>query len=125
MIENIVANMIELVITLKEDITLDIEDTKNARHEQLLNRNDRKLEKMQQVASYKEELNNALVQAVQNGEELEEYKGMIDSLELHLQELFELNGKLASIVLPVKEMYKEIIDEITKAHGGTLLEVHA
>ncbi len=125
MIENIVKQMIELIDTLKADINLDIEDIKKAEHEKLLNRNDIKLEKMEKINSLKEELNNSLVQLVQSGANVEEYKDMIDNLELNLTQLFELNGRLASIVLPVKEMYREIIEDITQANGGKLFEVHA
>ena len=125
MINNIVSTMIRIVLDLKEDIKLDIENVKKAEHEQLLDRNDEKLEKMQKVASLKEDLNGTLIQLVQSGEDIEQYKDMIDNLEIHLKELYELNGKLAAIVLPVKEMYKDIIDDISKVNGGALLEVHA
>jgi hypothetical protein len=125
MIDNNINTMIELVQNLKEDIKLDIEDIKQAHHEKLLNRNDIKLEKMTQIATLKEQLNSHLIEAVQSGVDVERYKESIDNLENELQELFDLNGRLASIVLPVKEMYKEIIDDITKANGGVLLEVHA
>jgi len=125
MIKNIVAQMIEVVYSLQNDIKADIEDVKQANHEQLLDRNDIKLEKMEQIASFKEELNSALVHAVQGGEDIDQYRNDVDNLEENLLLLSQLNGKLATIVLPVKEMYKDIIDEIVRANGGSLIEVHA
>lgn len=125
MIKNIVNKMVNVVDGLQADILADIEDVKQANHEKLLDRNDIKLEKMEQIASYKEELNGALVQAVQAGEDIDIYREDVDVLENKLLQLSQLNAKLAAIVLPVKEMYKEIIDEITAAHGGSLIEISA
>ena len=125
MIENHVKNMINLAILLKKDIALDIEDVQLANHEKLLERNDEKLELMNNISSAHQELNQLLSNAMQNGEDINNYRDIVDTLEEHLRELYELNGKLASIVLPVKQMYKEIIDEITTINGGTLFEVSA
>ena len=125
MIKNIVNNMIKIVKELQEDILLDIEDVKNANHEQLLDRNDIKLVKMEQIASLKEELNTSLVQAVHAGEDIDQYREYVDNLEKNLLDLSKLNAKLAAIVLPVKEMYKDIIDDISRSNGGSLLEVRA
>jgi len=125
MIKDIVIKMIQVVVELQSDILEDIEDVKLANHEKLLDRNDAKLEKMEQIAIFKESLNNALVQAVQAGEDIDKYRDDVDMLENHLIKLSQLNSKLATIVLPVKEMYKEIIDDITASHGGSLIEVLA
>ncbi len=125
MIQSIVIKMINIVQELQEHILLDIEDVKQANHEKLLDRNDVKLEKMQQVANLKQELNHALAEAIQAGADINMFRDDVDNLEAHLLELSKLNAKLASIVLPVKEMYKDIINEISKANGGRLLEVHA
>jgi DNA repair exonuclease SbcCD ATPase subunit len=125
MIINTIEEMICIVVELKQDLLEDIEDVKQANHEKLLNRNDIKLKKMEQIASFKEKLNKQLVQAVQSGEDVDQYREDVNNLEEHLLELSKLNSKLATIVLPVKEMYKEIIDDISSSNGGTLLEVHA
>jgi hypothetical protein len=125
MIKNIVIEMVQVVQSLQEDLKADIEDVKQANHEKLLDRNDVKLEKMNQIADYKEKLNQELVKVVQNGEDVDQYRQDVDYLENNLLQLSDLNVKLAAIVLPVKEMYKEIIDEITNSNGGTLIEVIA
>jgi chromosome segregation ATPase len=125
MIKNIVTQMTQTVYSLQDDIKADIEDVKQANHEKLLDRNDTKLEKIEQITSLKEQLNNALAKAMQVGEDIEQYRKDIDNLEDNLLNLSKLNGKLAAIVLPVKEMYKEIIDEIVKTNGGSLVEVCA
>jgi hypothetical protein len=125
MIETKVQTMINQAIDLKNAILIDIEDVKNAKHENLLERNDDKLELMQNISKAHEELNILLAQAIQNDVDVNIYRDIVNTLELHLKELYELNGKLASIVLPVKQMYKDIIDEISSANGGTLMEVNA
>ena len=110
---------------LKKSILLDIEDVKKANHENLVKRNSDKLTSMDILTNLKQQLNNELSQEYKSGNNITIYKTSIDELEVELQNLYSLNGKLASIVLPVKEMYKEIIDEITEKNGGSLVEVMA
>ena len=117
--------MIELAIALKKDIALDIEDVQLANHEKLLERNDEKLELMKNISDAHQVLNGLLSDAIQNNVDVNQYRNIVDTLEEHLRELYELNGKLASIVLPVKQMYKDIIDDITRLNGGALFEVNA
>ena len=120
-----VSKMIDLSVELKKAILQDIEDVKNAEHEKLLQRNENKLSLMQNISDSHEQLNVILSNAIQNGEDVNEYRDIVNMLEKHLYELYELNGKLASIVLPVKQMYKDIIDEISLNNGGNLFEVKA
>lgn len=110
---------------LKKSIILDIEDVKKANHENLVKRNSDKLTSMDLLTNLKQQLNSELSQEYKSGNDISIYKPSIDELEIELQNLYSLNGKLASIVLPVKEMYKEIIDEITEKNGGSLVEVMA
>ena len=117
--------MIQLSEQLKNAINQDIEDVKKANHEKLLERNAFKLELMTNINNAQEELNQLLMKEMQNGVDVNIYRDQVDMLEITLKELYELNGKLANIVLPVKEMYKQIIDEITRANGGSLVEVTA
>ncbi len=104
---------------------LDIDDVKAANHEKLLERNDSKLEFMELLAKLKVQLNEELADEFHKGIDIKVYKDGIDELETKLKELYLLNGKLGSIVLPVKEMYKEIIDEIKSINGGSIVEVMA
>ena len=120
-----VNRMITMAISLKEAIKEDIDDVKMANHEKLLDRNEIKLQLMQDISSSHQELNELLADAMQNGEDINNYRDIVNKLEEHLRELYELNGKLASIVLPVKQMYKEIIDDITRINGGSVFEVIA
>jgi len=110
---------------LKKSILLDINDVKKANHESLVTRNSVKLTLMDSLSELKQKLNVELSEEYKSGKDISIYKNSIDELELGLRELYDLNGKLASIVLPVKEMYKEIIDEITEKNGGSLVEVMA
>ncbi len=125
MIKSQVNRMINLAIALKNAIHEDIKDVKNANHEKLLERNDEKLELMMQISEAQKVLNQILVDEINKGVDINQFRDDVDLLEFHLRELYELNGKLASIVLPVKEMYRQIIDEITTQNGGMLFEVRA
>lgn len=125
MIEEKVKLMINQAIQLKEAIKIDIIDVKEAQHEKLLDRNNDKLQIMTDITKNHAQLNDLLSNALQNDEDIDIYRDVVNDLENHLRELYELNGKLATIVLPVKQLYKDIIDEITLNNNGNLLEVKA
>ena len=125
MIDITVLELQSVTSELKNSILLDINDVKKANHESLVTRNSHKLTLMDNLSTLKQKLNNELSNEYKDGKDISIYKNNIDNLELELRELYELNGKLASIVLPVKEMYKDIIDEITEKNGGSLVEVMA
>ena len=125
MIDITILELQSVTAELKESIKLDIIDVKQAKHESLLERNDEKLTMMENLSNLKKKLNEELSVEYKKGNDISLYKDSIDDLEVNLRELYKLNGKLAAIVLPVKEMYKEIIDEITLRNGGSLIEVMA
>lgn len=123
MIKNRINKMIEIIANMKKSMLDDIEDIKKAKHENLLNRNEYKQKLIDDLESQKESLNNELIQIVQNGEDINLYKDLIDELETELKELYSLNYKLATIVLPIKEMYKDLVDEISAQNGGNLIDI--
>lgn len=125
MITTTIEKLHTITLQLQESIKLDIEDVKKANHEKLLERNNSKLEMMENLSSLKQQLNEELSSEYKQGNDISVYKDAVDALERELRHLYHLNGKLSSIVLPVKEMYKEIIDEITATNGGRLIEVMA
>lgn len=125
MIESIVSNMSTLIVKLKNSITQDIEDIKLAKHEELLKRNDEKHFMIEKITSLKDELNKELIQELQKGVDVNIYRQSVDSLEIELKELYELNKKLASIVLPVQQMYKDLVAEISAANGGNIFDIKA
>jgi SMC interacting uncharacterized protein involved in chromosome segregation len=125
MIEVTILELNSITNELKNSILLDINDVKKANHESLVTRNSVKLTLMEDLAKLKQKLNEELSLEYKEGKDISIYKKSIDELEIDLKKLYDLNGKLASIVLPVKEMYKEIIDDITKQNGGSLVEVMA
>ena len=125
MITSTIENLKSVTLELQNLIKSDIEDVKAANHERLLERNDVKMESMEKLSALKQQLNQELSKEFSEGVDVSVYKDPVDELERELKHLYYLNGKLASIVLPVKEMYKEIIDEITAANGGRLVEVMA
>lgn len=125
MIENTIKNMSELITKLKDSITLDIEDIKAAKHEELLKRNDEKHVMIDNITLLKAQLNNELILKIQEGKDVNIYRASVDLLEIQLKELYELNRKLASIVLPVQQMYKELVAEISAANGGKIFDIKA
>lgn len=125
MIEKIVNEMIELVNKMQNYIKQDIEDIKQAKHDELLNRNDEKQFMIEKIANYKQQLNQEIVNQMQQGVDVNIYREQVDNLEKELKNLYELNRKLALIVQPIQQMYKEIVDEITEVNGGNLFNVKA
>lgn len=125
MILQIINDMSDLVNKLKISINLDIDDIKEAKHEELLTRNDEKHHMIDGILSLKTKLNEELMSIIQKGEDVNIYRPSVDSLELELKDLYELNKKLASIVLPVQQMYKELVSEIAIANGGNFFDIKA
>lgn len=125
MIETIINDMTELVSKMQDYIKQDIEDIKQAKHEELLNRNDEKQYMIEKIAAYKLQLNQEIVNQMQNGVDVNIYRQRVDTLEDELKNLFELNRKLAFIVQPIQQMYKDIVDDITERNGGDFFHVKA
>ncbi|MGB5919666.1 hypothetical protein [Arcobacter sp.] len=123
MIKNITEEMSSLVVKMKDLINSDIEDIKAAHHEKLLDRNDDKQEYMNRIIELREKLNDELVNKMQEGVDINAYRNDVDTLEKELQELHLLNAKLASIVLPIQQMYKDIVEELTSHSGGNIVEI--
>ncbi len=117
--------MIKLVNEMQNFIKEDIEDIKQAKHEELLNRNDKKQYMIEKIAAYKQQLNQEIVNQLQNGVDVNIYREKVDKLENELKELYDLNKKLALIVQPIQQMYKDIVDDLTEKNGGSLLNVKA
>ena len=125
MIENIVKDMSDLVDQLKSSINQDILDIKEAKHEELLKRNDQKHQMIDEIMNLKTKLNQELMSIIQKGEDVNIYRTSVDSLEAELKDLYELNKRLASIVLPVQQMYKDLVSEIAIANGGNFFDIKA
>ncbi|MCT7555907.1 hypothetical protein [Aliarcobacter butzleri] len=125
MIEVIIENMNRLINELKDSINLDIEDIKAAKQEELLKRNDKKLSIIENITNLKQDLNQELIKQLQVGIDVNIYRSKVDFLETNLKELNELNKKLASIVLPVQQMYKELIADVAAKQGGQIFDIKA
>ena len=125
MVSKIVNDISDLVNELKTSINQDILDIKEAKHEELLKRNDEKHHMIDEIMNLKMQLNKELMLKIQEGEDVNIYRQSVDSLELQLKELYELNKKLASIVLPVQQMYKDLVSEIASANGGQIFDIKA
>lgn len=125
MIDEIVKNMFSLVKQMQEATLSDIEDVKAAKHEGLLDRNEKKELLIHQISDLKISLNKAIVKAIQDGEDINEYRHKVDELEGELRTLYALNSELAAIVLPVQQMYKDMVEDIKSQNGGNLFNVTA
>ena len=125
MIENTIKDMSALIIKLKNSIVQDIEDIKAAKHEELLKRNDEKHIMIEDITLLKAQLNKELMAKIQEGVDVNIYRQSVDLLEIQLKELYELNRRLASIVLPVQQMYKDLVAEISEANGGKFFDIKA
>ena len=125
MIVKIIENMSDLINKLKISINQDILDIKEAKHEELLTRNDEKHHMIDEIMNLKTKLNQELMSIIQKGEDVNIYRNSVDSLEAELKDLYELNKRLASIVLPVQQMYKDLVSEIAIANGGNFFDIKA
>jgi cob(I)alamin adenosyltransferase len=125
MVSKIVNDISDLVNELKTSINQDILDIKEAKHEELLKRNDEKHHMIDEIMNLKMQLNKELMLKIQEGEDVNIYRQSVDFLESQLKELYELNKKLASIVLPVQQMYKDLVSEIASANGGQIFDIKA
>ena len=125
MIENTIKKISALIIRLKSSIVQDIEDIKAAKHEELLKRNDEKHIMIEDITLLKAQLNKELMVKIQEGVDVNIYRESVDLLEIELKELYELNRRLASIVLPVQQMYKDLVAEISEANGGKFFDIKA
>jgi hypothetical protein len=125
MIENTIERMTKLVKNLQNSILLDIEDIKNAKHEELLKRNDEKHFMIEEITTLKANLNEQLIAKINEGIDVNIYRDSVDLLENDLNKLNDLNKKLASIVLPVQQMYKDLVQEISDANGGQIFDLKA
>ena len=125
MIENTIKDMSNLIVKLKSSIVQDIEDIKAAKHEELLKRNDEKHIMIDDITLLKAQLNKELMLKIKEGVDVNIYRKSVDLLEIELKELYELNRRLASIVLPVQQMYKDLVSQISEANGGKFFDIKA
>lgn len=125
MVDKIVDSMQVLIAELKDAINQDIEDIKNARHEELLKRNDRKHAIIDSIIDEKSKLNAQLMSLIKQNLDVNIYRTKVDKLEEDLKDLYELNKKLANIVLPIRQMYKELLEEVDLLSGGQMFDIKA
>lgn len=125
MIENVISTMSSKIDSLKKSIINDIEDIKTAKHDELLQRNDDKQRLIDEITSLKAELNKELIKKLEAGVDVNIYREKVDALEKNINELYDLNQKLSSIVLPMQNMYKELVGEISNINGGRAFDIKA
>ena len=80
---------------------------------------------IEDITLLKAQLNKELMSKIQEGIDVNIYRNSVDALEVELRELYELNRKLASIVLPVQQMYKDLVSEISANNGGNFFDIKA
>ncbi|QKJ26592.1 hypothetical protein ACBT_0638 [Aliarcobacter cibarius] len=125
MINDVVAKMNLKIDNLKKLINEDISDIKEANHETLLKRNELKQTLIDDIIFCKSELNKELVLEIQKGVDVNIYRAKVDELENNIKSLYELNRKLSAIVLPIQNMYKELVNEFSSVNGGRIFDIKA
>ena len=125
MINDVVAKMNLKIDNLKKLINEDISDIKEANHETLLKRNELKQTLIDDIIFCKSELNKELVLEIQKGVDVNIYRAKVDELENNIKILYELNRKLSAIVLPIQNMYKELVNEFSSVNGGRIFDIKA
>lgn len=125
MIENVIAQMNSKIGSLKNFINEDISDIKEAKHDALLKRNDAKQRLIDEISFYKLELNKELVKEIQKGVDVNIFRPKVDALEKNLKDLYELNIRLSAIVLPLQDMFKELVEEFSGVNGGRIFDIKA
>lgn len=125
MVENVIVQMNLAIDSLKKSINDDIADIKEAKHEELLKRNDLKQGFIDNIIQLKSELNKELVKEIQNGVDVNIYRAKVDKLEANIKDLNVLNKKLSAIVLPMQDMYKELVTEFSSVNGGRIFDIKA
>ncbi len=125
MVEKVIEDMNIKVKSLYSSIEQDIEDIKEARHEELEKRNLSKEILIRDIATLKERLDEELIQKIQDGEDINIYRDKVDTLEEDLKKLYELNTHLSNLVLPIKKMYDTLVSEISELNGGNIFDVKA
>ena len=125
MIENVIAQMNSKIDSLKKSINEDIADIKEAKHENLLMRNDAKQALIDEIIFCKSELNKELVKEIQKGVDVNIFRPKVDALEKNLKDLYELNIRLSAIVLPLQDMFKELVEEFSGVNGGRIFDIKA
>lgn len=125
MIFEIITKMKQSANAMKEILDQDMQDVKNANHKGLIERLEAKENIMQKLSDLKIELNSALVKAYQSGIDLNMYRESINDLESELVGIYNLNKNLGMVILPIKEMYRELAEELSEINGGSLYEIKA
>lgn len=125
MINDVVAKMNLKIDNLKKLINEDISDIKEANHETLLKRNELKQTLIDDIIFCKSELNKELVLEIQKGVDVNIYRAKVDELENNIKSLYDLNRKLSAIVLPIQNMYKELVNEFSSVNGGRIFDIKA
>ncbi len=125
MVEKVIEDMNIKVKELYDYIEQDIEDIKEARHEELEKRNSSKEILIENIVELKARLDEELVNKIQEGVDVNIYRENVDKLEEDLKKLYDLNTHLAYLVLPIKKMYDNLVKEISDLNGGKIFDVQA
>jgi hypothetical protein len=123
MIKSHIDKMIIDVNELIDIIASDIEDVKFAKHESLQSRVDRKNFLVSKLTQDKITLNNLILEAMNRGEDVNIYRVDVDRLEQELLKLQKRNRDFATILMPIKQLYEELINE--SFNGREIVQVKA
>jgi len=109
---------------LKNIIDSDIKDIREANHKSIQERIDIKNSLIDSLKNDKIKLNQLLIAEVRNGKDVNIYKKYVDNLEQNLHILQKKNRDFATILMPVKKLYEDLINE-TFGTNSRLVQVKA
>jgi hypothetical protein len=112
-----IINNIDLLISL---IDLDITELKTGNSDNMIERNNQKQKLVNDIKYTKTEIDTYIIQQIQQGNNVEQYRSIIDTIESKLQILNKTNSKLAYIILPLKDMYDGIINDFFKDNQSSI-----
>ncbi len=112
--------LIESIDLLESIIKKDIEDLKSGNSDNLITRNEQKQTLVNKIQQTKHDLDNSLMALYNNGNDIEPYRSLIDNVEHKLHQLNKTNNELAYILLPLKDMYDNIIGDFFKENQSSI-----
>jgi hypothetical protein len=112
-----IINQIDKVIILTKE---DIYDLKHGDFNNIMKRNSEKQILVDNIKNMKKILDSDIITKAQNGANVEIYRSTINDVEKKLNNLNDVNGQLAQILLPLKDMYNSIINDFFKENQSTI-----
>jgi cellulose biosynthesis protein BcsQ len=120
MIENDINNILVDIRSLVLLIDQDINDLKTGGSKEVLSRNKLKQELINNIINYKKNIDIQLKNEYKLFNNIDKYKDNINNIEIELSYLNQKNNELAYILLPLKDLYDNIIQDFFHQNNSTV-----